>query len=170
MPERRGAPSLGAALFAVLALLSVAAFAVTRAARSADDLVNTVVLSKKLPPGGEASVSFALAHPDSDVDVQIIEGGSERRVRAIAEGENLDAGRQRLTWDGTTDRGRPAPPGLYAIRVILGEQGRHILPPGRIRVLEPAKGSAGGGGGGPKKSGPKGGAPQEERAQGGGKG
>lgn len=140
MPERRGAPSHGVALFVLLAVLSVAAFAVTRAARSADDLVNTVVLSKKLPPGGEATVSFVLAGPDSDVDVQIIEGGSERRVRALAEDQDLDAGRQRLTWDGTTDRGKPAPPGLYAIRVILGEQDRDILPPGRIRVLEPAKG------------------------------
>jgi len=137
VPERRGAPNLGAALFVVLAVLSVAAFAVTRAARSADDLVNTVVLTKKLPPGGTATVSFVLAEPDSDVDVQIIEGDSDRRVRQIAAGADLTAGTQELTWDGTTDRDRPAPPGLYAIRVVLGEQGRDILPPGRIRVLEP---------------------------------
>jgi flagellar hook assembly protein FlgD len=153
------------ALFVVLAALSVAAFAVTRAARSADDLVNTVVLTKKLPPGGEATVSFVLAEPDSDVDVQIIEGGSERRVRALATGKRLGAGRQRLTWDGTTDRDKPAPPGLYAIRVILGEQDRDILPPGRIRVLEPAMGAPGGGTEGRKKS-----PPGKNRPRGGGKG
>lgn len=143
MPERRGAPSLGAALFVLLAVLSVAAFAVTRAARSADDLVNTVVLAKKLPPGGEATVSFVLAKPDSDVDVQIIDGRTQRRVRLIAHGADLEAGRQLLRWDGTTDRDRPAPPGLYAIRVILGEQGRDILPPGRIRVPERRSSSEG---------------------------
>jgi hypothetical protein len=136
VPERRGAPSLGVALFTLLAVFSVAAFAVTRAARSADDLVNTVVLSKTLAPGGEATVSFVLAEPDSDVRVQIIDG-AQRRVRQIASGADLDAGLQRLRWDGTTDEDRPAPPGLYAIRVVLGEQGRDILPPGRIRVLEP---------------------------------
>ena len=155
MAERRGAPSLGAALFVALVVLSVAAFAVTRAARSADDLVNTVVLTKKLPPGGKATVSFVLAEPDSDVDVQIIYGGTQRRVRQIAAGADLAAGTQKLTWDGTTDRDRPAPPGLYAIRVSLGEQDREILPPGRIRVLEP-KAPADAANAGAKKKQPKG--------------
>ena len=134
MPKRWGAPSLGVALFAALAVLSVAAFAVTRAARSADDLVNTVVLAKTLTPGGEASVRFVLAEADSDVRVLIIEGDTDKRVRAIASGADLDAGQQELSWDGTNDDGKPVKPGLYAIRVTLGEQGRDILPPGRIRV------------------------------------
>lgn len=134
MPKRWGAPSLGVALFAALVALSVMAFAVTRAARSADDLVNTVVLAKALSPGGEASVRFTLAEADSDVGVLIIEGGTDKRVRAIASGADLDAGPQELSWDGTTDAGKQVKPGLYAIRVTLGEQGRDILPPGRIRV------------------------------------
>lgn len=139
MPKRWGAPSLSVALFVGLVVLSVSAFAVTRAARSADDLVNTVVLTKTLAPGGEASVRFTLAEADSDVGVQIIDGSTDERVRAIASGADLGAGPQDLSWDGTTDAGKPAKPGLYAIRVTLGEQGREILPPGRIRLKSGGK-------------------------------
>ena len=139
MPKGRGSPSLGVALFVALVALSVAAFAVTRVARSADDLVNTVVLSKTLAPGGEASVRFTLSEPDSDVGVQIIEGGTDKRARAIAAGVTLDAGPQELSWDGTTDAGKAAKPGLYAIRVTLGDQDRDIMPPGRIRVIRGEK-------------------------------
>jgi len=138
-----GAANLGSALFVVLAVLTLAAFAVTRAARAGDDLVNTVELSPELEPGGEADVRFTLAEPDDAVDVLIIDGnpGSVRGVVLSLElGASLDAGPQALTWDGVGDDGEPVPPGLYALRVILGEQGRDILPPGRIRVPGPGEG------------------------------
>lgn len=145
---RAGAPSLGVVLFVALAVLTVVAFAVTRAARSADDLVNAVVLAKTVSPGGKAHVRFTLAEPDSSVTVMIIDGRTDLPVRDIADQASLAAGPQDLTWDGTTDKGGAAKPGLYAIRVILGEQGRDILPPGRIRVLavKPASKPQGGGG------------------------
>ncbi len=143
-----GAPGLGVVLFVALAVLSVAAFAVTRAARSADDLVNTVVLDETVSPGAKAHVRFTLAEPDSSVTVQIIEGRTDKRVSNIAERVDLGAGPHDLTWDGTTDGGKAAKPGLYAIRVILGEQGRDILPPGRIRVLGAKAASRPKGGGG----------------------
>lgn len=150
MGKRRGpgAPSLGVVLFAALAVLSVVAFAVTRAARSADDLVNTVVLDKTVTLGGKADVRFTLAEPDSSVTVMIIDGRTNLQVRDIANQVDLDAGPQDLSWDGRADSGKPAGPGLYAIRVILGEQGRDILPPGRIRVLIPKPGADAKGGGG----------------------
>ena len=143
---RTGAPSLGVALFVTLAALSVAAFAVTRAARSADDLVITVVLSKTLEPGGSADVGFSLAGADSAVTVTIIDGRSDLPVREIADAADLGAGPQHLSWDGTTDSGKPAKPGLYAIRVVLGDQGRDILPPGRIRLLDGSASDAPGAG------------------------
>ena len=132
---------LGVALFILLAILSLAAFAITRAARAGDDLVNTVELSPRLEPGGEAEVRFTLAEPDDSVDVLIIDGNpgsDDEQVRALELGADLPAGPQELTWDGTADDGDPAPPGLYALRVILREQGRDILPPGRIRIPEEA--------------------------------
>ena len=139
MASRAGAGArLGTVLFAALLVVAVAAFAVTRAVRSGDDLVNTVELSKRLEPGGSARVAFDLARGDDSADVLIIDGnpgGDDRQVRALALGANLDAGSQSFEWDGRGDDGELVPPGLYALRVILGEQGRDILPPGRIRVV-----------------------------------
>lgn len=143
-----GAPSLGVALFVALAVLTVVAFAVTRVARSADDLVNTVELDKQLTAGGTATVRFTLAEADSAVTVTIIDGRTDRKVSTLAENADLDAGPQKLSWDGTSDAGKPAKPGLYAIRVILGAQGRDILPPGRIRVIAPKSGTNAKGGDG----------------------
>jgi flagellar hook assembly protein FlgD len=134
---RRGA-DLGAVLFACLLVLTFAAFAVERAARSADDLVNTVVLSPQLE-GGRAEVRFTLAEPDSNVDVLIIdgnEGSNGDLVATLASGEDLAAGPHTYEWDGRTDSGERAPPGLYALEVVLGEQGRDVKPPGRIRVVK----------------------------------
>ena len=130
---------LGALLLLALLALAVGAFAVTRVARSGDDLVNTVELSPKLRPGGDAEVSFTLAEPDGAVDVLIIEGdpgADDEQVRALELDADLDAGPQTFTWDGTTDEGGTAPAGLYALRVVLGEAERDILPPGRIEVVE----------------------------------
>jgi flagellar hook assembly protein FlgD len=129
---------LAAALFAALLVVAVAAFAVTRAVRSEDDLVNTVELTKRLEPGGSARVSFDLARADDSVDVLIIDGspgGDDEQVRALALGRDLPAGTHTFRWDGLGDDGEPVPAGPYALRVILGEQGRDILPPGRIRVM-----------------------------------
>jgi len=128
---------LGGRLFVALAILSIAAFAVTRAARAGDDLVNTVELSPVLGAMDEATAEFSLAEPDDAVDVLVIDGNpdSDRaQVRALQLGEPLDAGPHELLWDGRGDDGEPVEPGLYALRVILGEADRDILPPGRICV------------------------------------
>lgn len=141
-PGRSGT-ALGAALFMVLTVLAVAGFAVTRAARSSDDLVNSVSLSPRLEHG-TARIAFRLAEPDDSVDVLIIDGdpgSDDAAVRALALGADLDAGEHVYSWDGTADDGDEAAPGLYALRVVLGEQGRDILPPGRIEIER-----AGGGG------------------------
>lgn len=140
-PRKGGAGDfLRAALFVGLTVVAVAAFAVTLAARAGDDIVNTVVLTPKLEAGGTAEVSFTLTRPDSSGDVLIVDSAGEQ-VRALELGADLPAGRQELSWDGTADDGRPAPPGLYALRIVLGDQGRDILPPGVIRVLRPGVGA-----------------------------
>ncbi len=134
-PGRSGAVR-GALPLIALTVLAVAGFAVVRAARSSDDLVNSVELSPRLERG-EARVAFRLAAPDDSVDVLIIDGdpgGDDAQVRALAAGADLGAGEHVYRWDGRDDDGEPAPPGLYALRVVLGEAGRDILPPGRIRV------------------------------------
>ena len=134
-PGLRGA-GLGALVFAVLMVLTVGAFAIERAARSSDDLVNTVVLSPQLGTDG-ARVEFTLAKPDDDVDVLIIDGNEDSDgtvVSTLARGEDLAAGPHTYRWDGFNDHGVRAPSGLYALEVVLGEQDRDIKPPGRIEI------------------------------------
>lgn len=134
-PAGRGA-HLGAVLFAVLLLLTIATFAVERVARSSDDVVNTVELSPTLETG-KAEVTFTLTDADSDVDVLIIDGNEDSDgdvVATLAEGESLGAGPHTFTWDGRTDDGIEAPAGLYALEVVLGDEGRDVKPPGRIQV------------------------------------
>jgi flagellar hook assembly protein FlgD len=131
----RGA-NLGAVLFAVLVLLSIGAFAIERAARSSDDVVNTVVLTSD---GSGGRIEFTLAKADVDVDVLIIDGneGSDGElVRTLESGAALESGPHVYRWDGRDDEGRRAPPGLYAIEVVLGDQDRDVRPPGRIEVSD----------------------------------
>lgn len=136
-PESPGRPpgrSLGTLLLALLLVLSVAAFAATRALRSEADIVNTVVVSEHLDPAGEpATIRFELTRSDARADVLILdEAGAP--VRALALGVPLEAGSHLYRWDGRGDDGEDVAPGDYRIRVVLGEQGREIEPPGTIEV------------------------------------
>ncbi len=133
--ERSDDTRAGAWLLIALLVLSVAAFGVTRALRSADDIVNTVVLTPTVASGEPAQVSFntTIAEPDADV---LIVDVDEQRVRALQEGEPLAEGPHEFTWDGKRDDGQRTPPGQYGIRVVLGEEGRDIVPPGSI-IVEP---------------------------------
>lgn len=126
----------GAWLLIVLLVLAVAAFGVTRALRSSDDIVNTVVLTPSVAIGEAAGVSFNTTVAEPDADVLIVDV-DEQRVRALQEGEPLPEGPHEFTWDGKTDAGEQAPPGQYGIRVVLGEEGRDIVPPGSIFIEPP---------------------------------
>lgn len=134
-PSGRGALRPHALAALLLLALALAGFTVTRAARLDDDVVNTVALSESLTPGAVAEISFVTTDPDARADV-LITDTEDRQVRALALGQQLDAGPHRYRWDGTADDGSPVAAGEYGIRVILGEQGRDVKPPGRITVME----------------------------------
>jgi flagellar hook assembly protein FlgD len=129
----RGARA-GAWLVVLLLALSVAGFAITRVLRSEDDIVNTVVLTAELDPSGEpAEIRFNTTVADANADVFVIDG-EEQRVRALQEGEPLDAGEHVFTWDGRDDAGNVVPEDEYGLRVVLNDEGRDIVPPGVIAV------------------------------------
>jgi hypothetical protein len=54
---------------------------------------------------------------------------SGRRVRTLIESASAPAGARTLTWDGTSDDGRPAASGVYYVRMQAGEQvfGRKLV-------------------------------------------
>jgi hypothetical protein len=136
--RRPPSEALLAAAFALLVLLSLGAFALTRELRSRDDLVNSVELSPSLLPGDEARVAFRLSEPDGAVDVLILTRGGEP-IRTLLSGRPLESGTHELRWDGLDDAGAPAPSGGYRLRVNLGEQEREIEPPGEIVVRGPGR-------------------------------
>jgi flagellar hook assembly protein FlgD len=128
------APTFAAAVFAVLLLATLGAFAATRELRSRDDLVNTVIVSPRVTPQGEpAQISFRLAEGDEEVAVEII-GREAERIRRLPGGGALEPGRHVFRWDGREDDGTYPARGRYGIRVILGEADRTIEPPGSIRL------------------------------------
>lgn len=130
-----GGARLGSVLLLVALLLSLAGFSVTRAVRVRDDVVNTVVLSERIAPGERAEISFNTTLADGRADV-LITDTRDRQVRALLLGRPLEAGPHEYTWDGTGDDGAPVPVGAYGLRVILGDEGRDIKPPGRIEIEE----------------------------------
>lgn len=127
-------PGLGPVLLLGLLLLTLVGFGVARGLRVQDDIVNTVVLTDQLAPGGQAELSFTTTVADGHADV-LVTDTEDRQVRALLLGGDLPAGPHEFTWDGTADDGAPVPEGAYGIRVILGDDGRDIKPPPRIQVV-----------------------------------
>jgi hypothetical protein len=69
------------------------------------------------PSRGPAAVEFTLATPaDAEIDVLDVAG---RRTARLMRG-SLPAGGQRVAWDGRTDAGGTAAPGIYLVRVRIG--------------------------------------------------
>ena len=126
----------GPLLLLLLLALTISGFAVTRALRVSDDVVNSVSLTERIAPGEAARVAFTTTVADPRADV-LITDTEDRQVRALQLGEELSAGPHEFHWRGLADDGSPVPPGEYGLRVILGEADRDIKPPGRITVAGP---------------------------------
>ena len=125
--------TLAAILFTVLAVATIGAFAATRAVRSQDDILNTVELPARVAVGAPEPISFSLTQSDSDADVLIIDRKGDV-VRSLLVGIPVEAGPRTVSWDGKADGGAPAPPGRYRLRVVLGDAGRSIEPPGSMLI------------------------------------
>lgn len=123
----------GALLLLAVLVLSLGALGFTRALRSEDDLVNSVSVTESFGPGEQANIEFTTTEDDRRVDVLVIERDGTQ-VRALQLGEPLDAGTHSFRWDGISDDGDRAVPGTYRLRVILGDAGRDIEPPGPIEL------------------------------------
>ena len=128
--------SLGTVLLAMALVLSTLAFAGTRVLRSEPDIVNSVVVPERFDPASDAParIRFELTVADERADVLIVDERSEQ-ARALVLETSLEAGPQTFLWDGRDDHGAPVAAGPYRLRVMLGEQGREIEPPGTIEVV-----------------------------------
>ncbi len=90
-------------------------------------------LGPAVPNPVRAGCALALDLPvASTVDAEVL-AVTGRRVRTLLVGDARLAGRSTLRWDGCDDRGAPAAPGLYFVRVVAGS----IVESQRVVVVTP---------------------------------
>jgi hypothetical protein len=158
-PRRTANRVLAPAVFALLALATVAAFAYAQRLKREPLILDKVAFSPLvggetvITPNGDgrsefARVRFRLTHTDLGV-VQIIDR-QDRPVRAFTVKILSEKGRVTaqlppgavlpafktfgFRWNGRAGGDRPAPTGPYRLRVRLLDEDRTLVPGGRIRV------------------------------------
>jgi hypothetical protein len=158
MPRKPVRPLAAAAVFALLVLLTVAAFAYSQQQKRDPLVLDRVTLGvdgkNNFTPNGDCRfdhirIRFRTTQSDQGT-VQIIRP-SGARVLTLARDEFLKRYKfHTFFWDGRWYRGGIAPPGRYKVRVQLLGQDRTLVPPGSIRLdRTPAKGSSACDAGGP---------------------
>lgn len=132
-----------AAIFGLLVLAALGAFAFAQKRKGEPLILDRVVfgypnkpLGNAFTPNGDGCVDrgrikFRVTVSDRG-DVQVVTPG-ERVVRTLA--DDLDLPRYtffEFNWDGRNGRGEPAPSGRYKLRVTLEEQDRELTTRGRL--------------------------------------
>ena len=132
----------------VLVLLAgtAAAFALTEALKLDGQAIARARVTKAFTPESrcgprKARFAFRLLRSDR-IDAAIVDSDG-RAVRTLATGLTRDAGRVRLTWDGSRDGGGRAPDGDYRLRVRLAREGREITIPKVVRLESGRPGETG---------------------------
>jgi len=117
------------AVFGLLVIATFAAFFVTQRLKHSPTLVQAATAIPYIYPAKghrNAVISFKLRQAD-EVTVTVV-GPAGDDVDTLASGAQMPAYQQRaFRWRGVTTAGRPAPPGLYTIRIRLRVAGRSVL-------------------------------------------
>lgn len=149
MPRRK--VDAAAVVFALLVVVTLAAFAYAQRAKRDPLLIDRVEIGPRksnvfLPEGPCARRSIKLRFrttTSNDATVEVIRPGGEV-VRVLAE----DAFLKRYSynvfhWDGRGEGGSVEPPGRYRLRVLLSGEDRSLVLPGTIRLHEPPRAQGG---------------------------
>jgi hypothetical protein len=122
----------------VLIGATLAALAVDQRLKDTAPVVRRVKLVRAFSPNGDGyndigGIRFILTKPDR-VTVTVVDGDG-RRVRRLATRKRVPADvKARFYWDGKTDAGRLAAPGIYHVQIRLGRLGRTITFVRRMRL------------------------------------
>jgi hypothetical protein len=140
MPRRP--VSVGAVVFALLVLVTIAAFAWSQRLKRDPLVIDRVtfgnVKSRAFTPNRDCRfdrgrIRFRITRSDRAV-VQIVKPGG-RLVITLARGRFLKRYHFfTFYWDGRSRLDGPAPPGRYKLRVKLLDQDRVLVPPGVLRL------------------------------------
>ena len=145
--SRTAAPRLLAPLlFAALVAAAILSLAVVQSARRVGVVVDEYSVERAFSPNGDghaesARIKFRARRLASGVTVRVIDENGDV-VRTLDRGVSLSQ-RDRLyrfDWNGRTDAGGLASPGLYRAEIVIPDGDREIDSPGHIQLR-------GGGGG-----------------------
>jgi photosystem II stability/assembly factor-like uncharacterized protein len=78
-----------------------------------------IVATQPNPFSAEIGIRFSIS-TDGEVETTVVDVGG-RRVKRLTSGPLL-AGKHTVTWNGRDERGKPAAPGIYFVRVGLGNE------------------------------------------------
>jgi hypothetical protein len=140
---------VAAGVFAALVVATFAAFLVAQRLKNEPSVVQRVMGARVFSPNQDSRfdrmrMSFALTD-DDDVRVAVVDDAGDV-VATLAEDLHCTAWHQcRVSWDGITDDGEPAPDGRYRLRLTLERQGLTVTPrrsvlldttPPKVRVTD----------------------------------
>lgn len=126
-------------LVTALVLATLAALYSNQRTRRQGLVLDSIHVSSAFSPDGtghrdRAKISFRIKGPD-EIDLEVLDAGGAV-VRHLAAARLLaDREVTVFHWDGRTDTGSPAPPGVYTLRVEELRRDRTITPSERIRLV-----------------------------------
>ncbi|HEX2371716.1 MAG TPA: FlgD immunoglobulin-like domain containing protein [Solirubrobacterales bacterium] len=122
---------LAGLLFVVVVAAALVSLALIQEARQRGEVLDLVEATDSFSPraGERARIEWRQRESSDDAVVQIIDTGG-RPVRTLLDRGTLegDDRQQVFLWNGRTDSGELAPPGLYRVEIVLPDEDRDIVP------------------------------------------
>jgi hypothetical protein len=144
-----GAPNvLAAVLFIAVVVAALVSLALIQEARQRGEVLDLVEATDSFAPraGESARIAWRQRETGDDALVEIIDTGG-RPVRTLLDRGTLegDDSQQVFHWNGRTDSGALAPPGLYRVEIVIPDADRDIVPEQSAIRLRAGESVAGGG-------------------------
>jgi hypothetical protein len=122
---------LAVLLFVVVVAAALVSLALIQEARQRGEVLDLVEATDSFSPRASerARIEWRQRESSDDAVVQIIDTGG-RPVRTLLDRGTLegDDRQQVFLWNGRTDSGELAPPGLYRVEIVLPDEDRDIVP------------------------------------------
>ncbi len=134
----------GPLIVAALVLASLGALILNQRARQEGLVLDRIHVSSSFSPNGDghgdlAAIGFRIKGRDR-VNLDVINASGVRLRRLAQDHKMRNRKPARFVWDGRTDAGSPAPPGVYTLRIEILGRGRTVTPSEEIVLTRPGPG------------------------------